>query len=454
MNEFLQQLLSMGPAIGAGIGGNGPAMQAFMEGFQKTRAQMEQRARLKQQDQLSLQDRQMALEDRQRGIANTAADRARAAQVAQQQDALRMLSVPGHLVEAGAGAETPEDAKALIESLMPTMMKAFGQEAMAFGQPAVEQAQKVITGRQKKQVEVFVDAALKVDHILNNPDTDPELTNLPEHIAKIVGKPTARLSELQTYAQLPVGKPQGKTRVPAAAGSMEEFSDPATTPERKAAILADRKAYMQSDDRPRITVNTGGAYPPAQQRRIDAIVKAFDLQPIVKRTQVMSEGVGFAQALSDTTTNPADDQALIYAFAKVMDADSVVREGEYATVQKYAQSWAERFKFDMTRIWSNTQFLTPEARRNMKATLMTKWNVERRAYNNLRNEYGRKIERITGKTGGVDELTDFGAAFPQETQAETRADGKKAATVNERRKFGTELREWNGSEWVLVKVKK
>jgi hypothetical protein len=220
---------------------------------------------------------------------------------------------------------------------------------------------------------------------------------------------------------LPVGKPAGKTRVPPAAGSMEEFSDPNITPERKAQILADRKAYMQSDDRaPRVTVNTTqGAYPPQTQRRIDAIVKGFDSQPIVKRTQVMSEGVNFAQAMDDNTTNPADDQALIYAFAKVMDPDSVVREGEYATVQKYAQSWAERFGFDVARIFSNTPFLTTQARKNMKATLMTKFNVERRAYDNLRNEYGRKIERITQKPGGVDELTDFGAAFPVEQSGVT-----------------------------------
>jgi hypothetical protein len=107
-----------------------------------------------------------------------------------------------------------------------------------------------------------------------------------------------------------------------------------------------------------------------------------------------------------------------------MDPDSVVREGEYATVQKYSQSWAERFGFDVKRIFSNTAFLTPQARKNMKATLMTKFSVERKAYDNLRNEYGRKIERITQKPGGVDELTDFGAAFPSEQPATNSTPGR------------------------------
>ena len=83
------------------------------------------------------------------------------------------------------------------------------------------------------------------------------------------------------------------------------------------------------------------ALPPRVQTRVDAKARGFDALPIVKTTQKMAEAVAFADSLNANTTNPADDQALIYAFAKAMDPDSVVREGEYATVQKYAQSWAE-----------------------------------------------------------------------------------------------------------------
>lgn len=452
MNDLLQQLLSMGPAIGAGVSGNGNAMQAFMRSYQQTTEQLQAKKRQQQQDQMSLEDRQRAIGRQAEGDEEHRVDRATAATNQKQSQALRSLAVPGQLAEAGAaGAETPEDAKRLIESMMPTLMSAFGQEAMAFGQPAVEQATQVITGRQKKQVEAFVESALKVEHVANNPDADPEITNLPAHIQKIIGKPSAKLSELQTFAQLPVGKPQGKTRIPAPAGSMEEYSDPATTPERKAQIEADRRRYTDAGreaDKP-----NQGAHPPAIQRRVDAIVKGFDSQPIVKRTQTMAEAVSFAQGLDANTKNPADDQALIYAFAKAMDPDSVVREGEYATVQKYAQSWAESFGFNAARVFSNTAFLTPQARENMKRTIAAKFKAAQSQYDNVRKEYGRKIERITQKPGGIEELTDFGAAFPQEASTPKPSPAAPASgpKLGERRKFGTTLGEWNGKEWVEVK---
>lgn len=463
MNEILQQLLTMGPAIGAGLSGNGQQMQAFMDGYQRTMQQLQAR---KQQDRLmgqSDEDRRLAMEDRTRGIERQTAADARARTVQSQQDALSQLQIPGALAEAASGAETPADAKALIESLIPKMQAAFGQEAMAFGMPAVEQATKVITGRQKKQVESFVDAALKVDHVINNPDADPEITQLPEHIQKIVGKPTARLSELQTFAQLPVGKPPKKERPPAMAGSFEDYVQrkygDAPTPEQ---ILEARKVYQQVDDRPRITVNTGnGGHPPAVQRRVDAVVKGFDSQPIVKKIAIMSEAVAFADALDPNTNNSADDQALIYNFAKMMDPESVVRESEYQTIQRYSQSLASTYGFDAKRVLSNTPFLTPQSRKQLKDTIRARFNASKGQYENLRNEFGRRIERITGKTGGVDELTDYGAAFPAAStpspaKVETSKDSKVSTNatgpqLKERRTINGQLAEWDGTGWLPVK---
>jgi hypothetical protein len=154
--------------------------------------------------------------------------------------------------------------------------------------------------------------------------------------------------------------------------------------------------------------------PAAQQRRVDAKAKTFESLPVVKNTQKMAEAVSFANSLDINTKNPADDQALIYAFAKAMDPDSVVREGEYATVQKYAQSWAERFGFDVKRIYSNTAFLTPQARANMKKTIQAKFAAGKTQYDNVRKSYINQVNKITGQQDGEDYLTDYGAAFPQE----------------------------------------
>jgi hypothetical protein len=35
---------------------------------------------------------------------------------------------------------------------------------------------------------------------------------------------------------------------------------------------------------------------------------------------------------------------MVYAFAKIMDPESVVREGEYETVKKYSQSLLSKWK--------------------------------------------------------------------------------------------------------------
>lgn len=249
MNDLVRQLVGMAPGLGQAAAGNGTEFAAFMEGWERARQEDEQRKRLQQQDSLAMEDRSLRLEDRQRGIERqTAADQV-ATQQRGQQDAMQSLQIPGHLAELGATADDPQGAQALIESAMPKLMAAFGQDTMGMGQPAVEMATRAITGRQKKQVEAFIDAALKTSFVADNPDADPEI-NLPEHIAKVVGKPKAKLSELQQFAQLPVGKPAGKTRIPPAAGSMEEYADPSTTPERRAEIEKLRKGYMQSDDRP------------------------------------------------------------------------------------------------------------------------------------------------------------------------------------------------------------
>lgn len=172
------------------------------------------------------------------------------------------------------------------------------------------------------------------------------------------------------------------------------------------------------------TAKTTSALPLATQRRVDMKTRAFDAQPVVKRIQTMAESVMFADGLSPNTTNPADDQGLIYAFAKAMDPDSVVREGEYAVVQKYAQSWAERFGFEAARIFSNTTFLTPQARANMKATIRARFAAARPQYENLRRSYATQISRITNQGDGESYLVDYAAAFPSDGQStdSTRSD--------------------------------
>jgi hypothetical protein len=251
------------------------------------------------------------------------------------QRGIESLQVPGQLAEMAGGQDSPEDAQRLIDSLMPKMMELFGQEANAYGQPALEMATRTITGRQKKQVGDFVEAALKTAFVADNADADPEIVSLPAHIAKVIGKPSAKLSELQQFAQLPVGRPAGKERIPAAAGSFEEYSDPKTPGERKAQIERDRKAYMQADDRaPRVTVNTGdsgGLNPNQQALMTERLAKGWadatsSTREVRRQLGLMETGL---QRFRSGDKN-GGSQAVLVTFQKILDPTSVVRESEYA----------------------------------------------------------------------------------------------------------------------------
>jgi hypothetical protein len=165
---------------------------------------------------------------------------------------------------------------------------------------------------------------------------------------------------------------------------------------------------------PQSAAQAPGSLPPRVQQQVNSVARSWDSLPVVKTTQKMAEAVSFAEALNPNTTNPADDQALIYSFAKAMDPDSVVREGEYATVQKYAQSWAQSFGFNAARIFSNTPFLTPQARQNMKSTIRARYKAGLGQYANVRRSYVQKINKMTGLGDGDDYLTDYAGGFPAE----------------------------------------
>lgn len=191
----------------------------------------------------------------------------------------------------------------------------------------------------------------------------------------------------------------------------EKYGDKPTAAQR----LAGRAAWEAAGRKPE---KTPEGLPAPQQRRVYQLQDKFAADPIVKRANTIAEGYSYVSSLDPKTANPQDDQGLIYAFAKAMDPDSAVREGEYATVQKYAQSWLDKFGFDAKRVVSNTAFLTPEARKNIKDAIGAKFEASRKSYENTRAEYGKQIDHTTGSNDGLTYLLDYGAGFPK------KSDGK------------------------------
>lgn len=138
---------------------------------------------------------------------------------------------------------------------------------------------------------------------------------------------------------------------------------------------------------------------------VNSIASAFDNEPIVKNFNVLNEGYQFAKSLSNNTTNPSDDQGLVYAFAKAMDPGSVVREGEYATVQKYAQSLIQSYGKSVTQAIAGTGFLTPQARENIKKTIESKYLASKANYDSVYAQYQQRIAQA--QAGQGNSLTDY-----------------------------------------------
>ena len=144
---------------------------------------------------------------------------------------------------------------------------------------------------------------------------------------------------------------------------------------------------------------------------VRAKVNSFKTEPTAQNFATIQEGFNFARSISNTTTNPADDQALIYSLAKALDPGSVVREGEYATAQKYAQSWVQAYGKSITQALFGTGFLSERARENIKSTIEQKYNSSKTTYQNVYDRYISGINQLTGRGDGNKFLVDY--ALPE-----------------------------------------
>lgn len=148
---------------------------------------------------------------------------------------------------------------------------------------------------------------------------------------------------------------------------------------------------------------------PAQvQTRVQSVASQFDNEQAVKNYQTIAETV---DAVKNAGNTPTDDIQRIYGVAKVFDPNSAVREGEYKTVQDYATSLLQRAGLKANRVFNNDGFLTPEARKFINDTLDNRLASSKKAYQNIYDSYGERINKITGAKDGNQYITDYSAAF-------------------------------------------
>lgn len=143
------------------------------------------------------------------------------------------------------------------------------------------------------------------------------------------------------------------------------------------------------------------------QSRVDGIAKSFQNEQSIKEFQTVQDWYNTILKIDNNTANPWDDMQLIYALAKTYDPNSVVREWEYATAQKYLTSWADEYKFKIKRVWKASTFLSPEAREGIKATIGRVYDTKKQSYTNIYDQYVGRINNIIGREWWNQYLQDY-----------------------------------------------
>lgn len=162
------------------------------------------------------------------------------------------------------------------------------------------------------------------------------------------------------------------------------------------------------------TANLWNSIPKTLRPLVERITGNWDNEQLVKNYNTVAESKIFVDSLpTGSGKTAADDQALIYAFAKAMDPNSAVKEGEYETISKNALSMLQRYGISAKRFYSNTDFLSDKAAEQLKQTINTKYEAADKQYQNIRNSYGTRINQITGRSDGTQFLTQYGQVFNQ-----------------------------------------
>lgn len=158
----------------------------------------------------------------------------------------------------------------------------------------------------------------------------------------------------------------------------------------------------------------GGIYGQLDYRTANAVIaqgNKFAESPIVKTYNNLISAGNLINGIDKNSTNPADHQAIIYNFAKALDPDSVVREGEYATIQKYSQGLASKYKGQINQAVNGTGFLSPQAIQAIQDATANRVKSYSPQYNNVKTQTAQRINSIAGKDVANQVLLDFEGGY-------------------------------------------
>lgn len=89
-------------------------------------------------------------------------------------------------------------------------------------------------------------------------------------------------------------------------------------------------------------------------------------------------------------------QGIISDYAKALDPDSVVREGEYATVAKYSSSWGEKTLSEVKQFLAGDGTLSDDAAKKVVDAITSRGKNYMDQEKAIRDQYTKKINKATG----------------------------------------------------------
>jgi hypothetical protein len=144
-----------------------------------------------------------------------------------------------------------------------------------------------------------------------------------------------------------------------------------------------------------------------QNKTVNALNAQFSAQPIVKDYSVIAEKAqSIENIIAQGASGPAD-LALVFEFMKALDPTSVVREAEYDNAAKSGnifRGWAAKFNGYLKE---EGGFMPENVKQQFLAIAKQKAASKKQQYDQLRGQYGKSVDRLTGQTSGTDYIFDF-----------------------------------------------
>lgn len=179
-------------------------------------------------------------------------------------------------------------------------------------------------------------------------------------------------------------------------------------------VASKAKTYAPSTGGGGLPSTGGGIYDQLDYRTANAVISqgnAFTSDPTVKTYNGLVAAANLINGIDPNTSNPADHQALVYNFAKALDPDSVVREGEYETIKKYSQGLASKYSGEIKQATTGSGFLSPEAIQSIQEATRNRVTAYQPQYENVRNQTAQRINNIAGADVAGQVLLDFETGY-------------------------------------------